>query len=231
MNSEMKNDILSIILDIANNVRWNRFVNEHYLHHYFTYCLCKKNYKVDITKERGEFRVHPEWPTFRKEDKEEKINIPYRLYSNKGIAKSSEKGSCGHFDFTIGDYNQPDIGIEFKWIYGWDKAEMRFDFLKCMDGAIPFKTTISYNVIVREKELLLKGKKLRFENSINDALKKARGHLKDNNSLYKKSERDVYIIITEVGKDKNGKSMKRNWYFDKSLDSFIEKPVPLQLPQ
>jgi len=220
MNSINKNDVLSIIYKIANTVQWNKYVNEHYLHHHFTYHLQKKGYKIDLTKERREFIVHPEWSTYRKEDDEEDIHVLYRRYSKNKISNGnlSENAKGGRFDFAIGEYNKPEIGIEFIWEYGWNGKEFEFDFLKCMDEALPFTTTISYSVIVREKELSEKGRKTNFEKGMNNAYKNAKEHLVDQNSLYKESKREVHLIITEIGRNH-----KRHWYYNKSHGKFIEE--------
>jgi len=220
MNSKIKKDVLSIISEIANTVQWNKYVNEHYLHHYFTYHLQKKGYKIDLTKDRQDYIVHPEWPTYRKEDEEEDIHIQYRRYYKKEIANGnlSENAKGGHFDFAIGEYNEPDIGIEFIWEYGWNGKEFEFDFLKCMDGGLPFTTTISYSVIVREKVVSKNGRKINFENSMNNAYKNAKEHLVDHNNLYKESRRDLFLIITEIGR-----KSKRHWRYNKSHDKFIEE--------
>jgi len=220
MNSKMKNEVLSIIKVIADNIQWNRYINEHYLHHYFTFQLQQRKYEIDLTKKRENFVVHPEWPTYRNEDKKCDINIPYRRYYHNEISNSnkSENAKGGHFDFAIGEYNKPEIGIEFIWEYGWNKEEFIFDFLKCMDGALPFTTAISYSVIVREKEISIKGRKTRFEKSLNGAYEEAKDRLDVHNSLYDVSKRDVYLIVTEIGQND-----KRHWYFDKSKGKFREE--------
>lgn len=227
--NNLAHDVLSIISKIANSIRWNRYVNEHYLHHYFTYLLREKDYTIDLTLQRNEFRVHPEWPTYRIDDVDENIHIPYRRYLKKGIPDDENEGSCGHIDFSIGEYNRPHIGIEFKWIYGWDKDTVGFDFLKCLDNALPFKTRISYNVVTRKKNLSHGKNKTNFVDAMNGALNKARTHLVKKHSLFDTAKKDVYLIITEIGHDGIGNDLKRHWYYDKLQEEFIERQPPLHL--
>jgi hypothetical protein len=124
LKNNMTDDILSIIQDIANTVRWNRYLNEHYLHHYFSGLIREKfgenKYSHNLSKNRKSFRLHPEWPTYRKGDSEEDIDIPYRRYKNYTIPEDEKKErcKCGHIDFSFGEYNKPKIGVEFKWGYG-----------------------------------------------------------------------------------------------------------------
>ena len=79
--------------------------------------------------------MHPEWPTFKKGtglkySKYKKINGKYQPY---------EEGSAGFIDFAIGDYNEPEIGIEFSLKYGWSNEAIVYDFLKLLDKNNPFK--------------------------------------------------------------------------------------------
>lgn len=217
MNAKMKTDVLSVIKEIADRLKWNKYVNEHYLHHYFTYKLQQKGYEINLTKERRDFVVHPEWPTYRKEDNDNDIRIPYRRYA-ENKPDNSKTAKCGHFDFALGKYNEPEIGIEFIWEYGWNREEFIFDFVKCMDGALPFTTAISYAVVTRNKHLSTKNRKANFERKLNEAYNEARARLEHLHAIYQQSKRDVYLVITEIGQ--NG---KRHWYFDKSQGRFREE--------
>jgi hypothetical protein len=143
---------------------------------------------------------------------------------NKEIPKDENDGSCGHFDFALGDYNNPIIGIEFKWLYGWDKNAITFDFLKCLDNKLPFSSRVSYNVIIRKNNLSGPGNKTNLENAMENAFKIAKERLDIRNAFLNMNEKDVYLIITEIGK--NG---KRHWFYEKKQDEFIEANHPLRL--
>ncbi len=66
----------------------------------------------------------------------------------------NKNGGAGFIDFAIGDYNEPGIGIGFSLKYGWSHEEIVYDFLKLLDKKNPFKVSISFNIIFREKRLM-----------------------------------------------------------------------------
>jgi hypothetical protein len=58
---------------------------------------------------------------------------------------------------------------------------------------------------------------------LKNAYNNAKTQLCDKNSFLD-SKKDVYLIITEIGKN-----AKRHWIFDKNQEDFIEKQSPINL--
>lgn len=209
MNS-LRKDVLNIILEIAQSIKYNgQMLNERYLHHFFSYLLQKKYNLLNLTGDNREITLHPEWPTYKKQTS---INFG-RYRKEKGIYKPDANGTAGFIDFAIGDYNKPDIGIEFSLKYGWSNEEIIFDFLKLLDKKNPFKLSISFNIIFRKRELV-KGSYLRnLEKHMNDAYREAVIRL--NNDICDDS-RQFYFIVTEIDKNNN----KRHWHYDITNNKF-----------
>jgi len=220
-------DILKIICDLANSIRFNRYLNESYLHHAFSYKLQKQFPDLELSnqlmKKQQDMLFHPEWATYRELDKLNDIQVPqyrkYKKYLPQAVESSEGKGAA--FDFTIGNYNCPSIGIEFKWKYDWEKGPIFFDFVKCLDKQFTcFDTTISFNIVMREKRdgdyLKDDSSKHRFKQVLKDAYNDAISVLIELDSLTK-DNRNVYLIITEIAKDND----RLHWHYDKKFDEFI----------
>ncbi|NLJ82045.1 MAG: hypothetical protein GX330_02840, partial [Bacteroidales bacterium] len=78
-------------------------------------------------------KLHPEWATSGKYKKSEKEYL------------IDEKGTCGFIDFAIGDYENPDLCIEFKHNKSWNFQSIVFDFMKLMDSNNKMKSAISFS--------------------------------------------------------------------------------------
>lgn len=209
----MIKEILAIIYELAHTIKYLQYINESYLHHSFSHLLQNKFDLMNLSKDRESVKLHPEWSTYRDDSN---MVFKYRRYSwNNGCLIPDHNGSEGHIDFTIGNYEEPYLGIEFKWAYGWDKKRFASDFLKCLDRKLPFGCTISYNVILRDHGLLKGGYFTRFFNSMNEAYHEAIESLgKD----VCDDTREVYIFVTEIGND----NQKRHWHIDRIRGLFKE---------
>lgn len=209
MNS-LRTDVLNIILEIAQSIKYSGLMlNERYLHHSFSHVLQKKYNLLNLTGDNRAITLHPEWPTYKKQTS---INFG-RYRREKGIYKPDANGTAGFIDFAIGDYNKPDIGIEFSLKYGWSNEEIVYDFLKLLDIKNPFKLSISFNIISRERELVKGGYLRDLEKHMNDAYREAVIRL--NNDICVDS-RELYLIVTEIDKNNN----KRHWHYDRTSSRF-----------
>jgi len=204
-------DVLKVILEeIAQSTKYRGLMlNERYLHHFFSRLLQEKYNLLNLTGDSAAIMLHPEWPTYKKQ-----TGLAYGRYRREnGKYKPNVNGTAGFIDFAIGDYNKPDIGIEFSLKYGWSKEEIAFDFLKLLDKKNPFNASISFNIIFRQRRLV-KGRNLRnLEKHMNDAYAEAVNRL--SNDVCDNS-RELYLIITELDKDNN----RRHWHYDRIRSRF-----------
>ena len=168
--------------------------------------------------------MHPEWATYREIDKKNEVKVPqFRKYKDyKPIKSKNEEGKGAAFDFVLGKYDHPTIGIEFKWRYSWEKKPIAFDFLKCLDKAFEsMETSISYNIIMRENydknQLELESRKNKFRQTLKSTYNYACNELKKINALVDDS-RKVYLIITEIASDDS----RLHWHYDKRTNKFKE---------
>lgn len=210
VNNLSTKDVLKVILDIAQSIKYKGLMlNERYLHHYFSHLMQKKYNSLNLTGNNKVITLHPEWPTYK-----EQTSLNFGRYKKvNGIYQTDENGKAGFIDFAIGDYNKPDIGIEFTLKYGWSNEEIVYDFLKLLDKKNPFKVSISYNVIFR-KDKLVKGGHLRdLKNHINAAYIEAINRLKYDIC---DDSREKYFIVTEIDKDNN----RRHWYYNRTKCQF-----------
>jgi len=88
--------------------------------------------------------------------------------------------------------------------------------MKILDSKNPFKTGISYNLILQENRLVQKGNLKKLENKMEESVKEAKKRL--SGDVCDKS-RDIHLMITELDKNNN----RRNWIFDRKKEKFFEK--------
>lgn len=177
----MKSIKISKTLDILTNICYLKIIkpcqNERYLHHYFTEKMQKyfPIYLEDITKSK----LHPEWATANQ------IRINGGKYKKIGNRYEIDNdGTSGFIDFVLGDYNNPEIGIEFKSNSSWKFESIVFDYMKLMDINNPLQTAISFSIIYRENgpsnklKLDIINKTIEeFKNRLNERLDKSRPFL------------------------------------------------------
>ncbi len=110
MNDFKTKDVLKVILEIAQSIKYKGLMlNERYLHHFFSHLLQEKDKSLNLFGNKKEISLHPEWPTYKKQTK-----LTFGRYKNEnGIYISDANGTAGFIDFAVGDYKKPDIGIEF----------------------------------------------------------------------------------------------------------------------
>ena len=209
MNSK---DVLSIILKIAENIKYkDSMFNERYLHHMFTSLLQKKQDLLNLTSlTLKDTILHPEWPTYKEQS--DITSGRYKKEKNKYIPHKS--GTAGFIDFALGDYIDPKIGIEFTLKYSWSKDEITYDFVKLLDKNNPFQISISYNIIFRKNQLAKNKRLLNLENAMNDAYSEAIKRL-ENNICHK--NRNIFFIISEIDKTNE----RRHWHYSKQHRKFV----------
>ena len=184
-------------------------LNERYLHHCFSHLLQEKYNLLNLTRDNAAIILHPEWPTYKKQ-----IGLAYGRYRKKnGKYKPNADGTAGFIDFAIGDYNKPDIAIEFSLKYGWSNEEIVYDFLKLLDKKNPFNASISFNIILRQRRLVKGGYLRDLEKHMNNAYGEA---VKRLNSDICDNSRELYLIVSEMDKDNN----RRHWHYDRARDRF-----------
>ena len=217
MNNLKTKEVLDVILDVAKSIKYSGLMlNERYLHHFFSHLLQEKYNLLNLTGDNRAITLHPEWPTYKKQTglafgryrREENIN-------KQKVYKPNANGTAGFIDFAIGDYNKPDIGIEFSFKYSWSNEKCVFDFLKLLDKKNPFNVSISLSVIFRTGQLVKGGYLKRLEGNMNDAFREAVNRLKDEVC---DNSREIYFIVTEIDKDNN----RRHWHYDITSSSFKE---------
>jgi len=210
VNSAATKNVLKVNLEIAQSTKYRGLMlNERYLHHCFSHLLQEKYNLLNLTGDNAAIILHPEWPTFKKQ-----TGLVYGRYRKEnGKYKPNANGTAGFIDFAIGDYNKPDIAIEFSLKYGWSNEEIVYDFLKLLDKKNPFNASISFNIIVRQRRLVKGGRLRDLEKHMNNAYVEAVKRL--NNEVCDNS-RELYLIVSEMDKDNN----RRHWHYDRARDRF-----------
>jgi hypothetical protein len=207
-------EVLKIILDIANSIKYSPTLNERYLHHYFSHIMQVKYRSLNLEGSMLDIHLHPEWPTFKKT-----AVISYGRYKNKeGQYRLDDEGTAGFIDFAIGEYSTPEIGIEFSLKYGWSNEEIVYDFVKLLDKKNPFKTVISFNIIFRKNGLVRGGYLKDLEGHMNKAFKEARDRLDERFD----ASRETYLIIVEIDNNNH----RQFWSYDKESGEF-KKGMPI----
>ena len=207
----MKTTKISHVFDILTNLYnlniINPCKNERYLHHYFTEII-QKDYPIcfeDISK----CKLHPEWATSNlsrpKGGKYKKIEKKYEIDS---------LGTSGFIDFVLGDYNNPEIGVEFKLNFSWRFESIVFDYVKLMDLNNPLNAAISFSIIIREKNL---SNKLKLE-IINKTVFEYKNRLKE-----RLDKNRIFLFwIVEIAY--NNKKIN-SWYCD-NMEGLFKEDIP-----
>lgn len=210
MNDWRTKDVLKVILEVAQSIKYaGLMLNERYLHHFFSHLLQEKYNLLNLTGENKAITLHPEWPTYKKQ-----TGLIFGRYRREnGIYKPNANGTAGFIDFAIGDYNKPDIGIEFSLKYGWSNEEIVYDLLKLLDKTNPFNVSISFNIIFRESSLVRGGHLRNLEERMNGAFREAASRLKDEVC---DNSREIYFIISEIDKNNN----RRYWHYNRTSSRF-----------
>lgn len=208
-------EVAQLVFQTAKSIKHKGLMlNERYLHHYFSHLLQQRWNMLNLTENYPNIELHPEWPTYKKQ-----TELLFGKYSKKnGKYQPDPAGTAGFIDFAIGDYNKPEIGIEFSLKYGWSNEEMVYDFLKLLDGKNPFKMAISLNIIFR-KDGLVRGARLAdLESHMNGALNEAVHRLKNGICI---DGRKLLFIITEIARD----NTRRHWVCNQ-INGKFEKTTP-----
>ena len=210
MNDLKTKDVLKVILEIARSTKYRGLMlNERYLHHFFSHLLQEKYDLLCLTGDNAAAILHPEWPTYKKQ-----TGLVYGRYRREnGKYQPNANGTAGFIDFAIGDYNKPDIGIEFSLKYGWSNEEIIYDFLKLLDKKNPFNASISFNIILRQRRLVKGGYLRHLKKHMNDAYREAVNRL---NKDVCDNSREFYLIVTEIDKRDN----RRHWHYDRTRSRF-----------
>ena len=211
MNSIYESQVFSILSEIANLNFFKPCINERYLHHYFTMKI-QKVYPI-VYEDVRKGKLHPEWATaikdYRNGGKYQKVGNEYKIKDGNG--------TTGYIDFVLGDYDNPEMGIEFKCNRSWNFQSLVFDYMKLMDRNNSIQKVISFSIIYREKD---HSNKLPLElNGTIDKLTKRLGNRMDN-------KREFLFWILEIAPNSCNSKKVKSWYCNDLEYKFQEK-MPL----
>jgi hypothetical protein len=187
-------------------------LNERYVHHYFSHRIQEKYGLLCLDEKDAVLGLHPEWPTYKKA-----TCLNYGRYHRKeGKYMPSESGGKGGWlDFAIGEYKRPLIAVEFSLKQSWGHEEAVFDYIKLLDARNPFNTSVSHNLIFRQRPMVrgasLKDLEEHMDRAYGEAVRRLGVNVCD-------SSRALCFIVTEVGKD----DRRQHWHFDRTSRGFKE---------
>lgn len=202
--------MVRVVFEIAQSLRNSGLIlNERYLHHFFSHRPQTKRNLLNLTGDKDVITLHPEWPTYKTQTK-----LRFGRYRRRNRRYHPDaNGTAGFIDFAIGNYHRPDIGVELTLKFGWSQEEIIYDFLKLLDPKNPFKTAISFNMILRNGRLV-RGESLRnLEEHMNRAFSEAAERLRIKSIDI---SRELYFLITEIAKDNS----RQHWHWDQTRGKF-----------
>ena len=193
-------------------------LNERYLHHYLSRLLQESHPLLDLAGPTGNIRLHPEWPTYKKA-----TGIKGGRYKGAGGRYSpvDETGTEGAVDFALGDYAEPEIGIELILKASWNEGEAAFDFMKLLDGRNEsFKAVIGWSVLLRNAKRLSFARR---QKRIHEGMRKALDCAQEQLASYRcSSSRRCVFVVSEIALQD-----RRHWYWDAEQQDFVStKDVP-----
>jgi hypothetical protein len=194
---------------MAEELRWDgkTQLNERYLHHWFSHRVQEtfRGICFPISGGTSAVPLHPEWPTWKKDV------ISYRKY-RKGFP--CDGGTEGLVDFAVGDYQAPDLGVEFCLKPAWNPKEVIFDFVKMLDAKLPFDAVVCWVVVLRHNQLARGGRLCRLQEKMAAALKEAEDRLRGD--VCGKS-RTLWFVVSEISA-----THQRHWHLDRTQWRFLD---------
>jgi hypothetical protein len=187
-------------------------LNERYFHHYFSHKL-QNTFPIEFSGVSQS--IHPEWPTYKQST--ELDFGKYRLNKDTKKYELNENGTAGFIDFCLGDYEKPEIAIEFIQKYGWSSEDVIFDYMKLLDNKNPYTKVFSIVIICRENDVTKGLCFLNLSSKIDQCFNQAKERL-DNKERF---SNDRYYHFTIIEIDTHGN--KRKWYRKKSMNKFEYK--------
>jgi hypothetical protein len=191
-------------------------LNERYLHHVFSHALQQAGPpdEVNLLDYRGPIpgiTLHPKWPTYK--ESTGLLNGGRYVRKDKKTFMPIEDGRKGGFiDFALGDYQSPEIGVEFMLKPSWSNEETVFDYMKLLDSRnSSFKHVVSFGIILRVNGLPPDAE--RYRRLADEAIVEATRRL---DQFYREDGREICFVITEVASDS-----RRYLYYDPSTRRFV----------
>lgn len=208
MSDLIVSQVFNTLMNIYNLNIVNPCKNERYLHHFFT----KKIQKVCpiVYTDLDMCKLHPEWAT----SNQLRNGGKYKKSGNKYVI--DENGTSGFIDFALGNYKNPEIGIEFKSIESWQSQSIVFDYMKLLDGNNHLKKAVSVSIIYRKNKL---SNRLTLS-KINETITELKGRLESRLD----TNRPFLFWIIEIDYNNN----KRMSWYCKNLNDSFNKGVPQQ---
>jgi hypothetical protein len=186
----------------------SEMLNERYVHHYFSHRMQESLRKAKPLDFRNDTQLHPEWPTFKQSTGID--CAAYRNVNGKYWPQDLPK-SRGWIDFALGDYKRPRIAVEFTLKYGWGHEDVVYDYLKMLDGRLPFESRISLNLVLRTNSLVSGGNLKRLVGRMNDAYTDALDRLGEK-VIHDKGQ--AIFIVSEI----EASGHRRHWHYAANPD-------------
>lgn len=179
------NKFIVKVVDELESINSKVHLNERYFHHLFSQMISEE-YPVSLD---GKTLLHPEWATSIKKFRDDggkykKVNKEYKALTSKGYP--------GFIDFAIGEYEEPDYAIEFKYCKNVKDEALIFDYMKLLDYRNKQKQSISIAI-------QFNGSNDDILTILNDSLKKAKDRLDESNMNYSDTSKLYKFIYVCVG--------------------------------
>lgn len=208
MKDIVEHKIFDILMSMYNMNIINPCLNERYLHHYFTEKI-QKEYPI-VFNDLNKSKLHPEWATAN----QSRLNGG-KYKKNGKMYEIDDNGTSGFIDFALGDYDNPQMGIEFKCNKSWHFQSIVFDYMKLMDNNNSLQKIISFSIIYRENKL---SNRLTL-NKINETITELRNRL----NARLGTNRSFIFWIVEIAVNSNEKN---SWYCTNLNEKFL-KGIPM----
>jgi hypothetical protein len=173
-------------------------INERYLHHFFSRQIQLVNPNpMNLCGPIPDLKLHPEWPTYK-----QSTGLDYGQYRKIGLQyQPVTAGWAGFLDFTLGEYDKPEIAVEFKLLYGRKGEPLTFDFIKLLDNRNhTFKKVVSAALVLRPNLQELN----RYQDLANAAYVDALNRLGNQYLAGDRIQRFILTVLAPEG--------RRHWY-------------------
>lgn len=196
-------EIYEKLKDLDGGALDGHYLNERYLHHYFSHQVQVSNaYSLDYGN-RAQSTFHPEWTT------------KGRYQEENGVYQLAPDGTPGNIDFVLGHHGNPEYAIEFKHSQGWIHNPLVFDYMKLLDSANNIQKAISVAVIFRENDLSTQ----LSDDKVNETIADLKERLKGQEQEIGENRPFLFLIIEVAPKAEKSDNI-RSWYCNNLAKGF-----------